>query len=235
MAEIGKILLVEDDTDLRESLHEYLHLSGFHVCSVGSGMEFYPQLNSGQFAVAIIDIGLPDQSGYVLAEYCRTNTNLRIIIITANDTPDARLESYKAGGDLFFSKPLDTEELAAAIKNLVTRKAQSNTSPSTVEDTSQWRLDKSKWILISPDGDSIKLTAKELIIVETMGASAGTPIERKTLLQKLYPRVDSYTSRSLDTLMRRLRSKCFEQTQKTLPIQTVHGTGFCFSAGLKLT
>ena len=72
----------------------------------------------------VIDLGLPDQSGKILVEYTRQNTASGIVVVTAQDRVEVRIDAFQAGADLFFSKPVDLRELTAAIGNLVLRKQE---------------------------------------------------------------------------------------------------------------
>ena len=86
-------------------------LNGCSVTAVGTGMAFYQPLARGEvFHVAIIDLGLPDQPGHVLAEYARRNTR-KSIIITENNSLDNRIVTYHTDADLLLSKPIDSREL----------------------------------------------------------------------------------------------------------------------------
>lgn len=116
-----RVIIVEDDRDLRESLVEYLSLDGHDVTGVGSALEFYQALASSTFMIAVMDIGLPDQCGYVMAEFVRRNTPMGIIILTARSSIEDRVNGYRAGGDLYLVKPVDCRELSAAITSLAER------------------------------------------------------------------------------------------------------------------
>ncbi len=119
-----KIIFVEDDQDLRESIVQYLEDDGISMTAIGTAHEFISCLDSDTFDVAIIDVGLPDLSGYVLAEYARLKTDLGIIMLTARGKIEARVQGYLAGADLYLVKPVDMNELLAAITNLAKRRTE---------------------------------------------------------------------------------------------------------------
>ncbi|MDK9716449.1 MAG: response regulator transcription factor [Trichlorobacter sp.] len=233
-----KILIVEDDQDLRESIVEYLSIAGFDVTAVKSAAEFYQAVAQGGWSVVVVDIGLPDQSGFVLVEYVRANTDMKVIIMTARDALDDRVKGYDAGADLYLVKPVDCRELAAAITSQAQRHISRSlfcapVSHSLSPPTEHWELAQSSWSLIAPDGAQIQLTGKELHFIELLSSGVGKTIARETLLLKLYQRYDEYTSRSLDSLVRRLRVKIMSATACVVPIKTVHAVGYCFSATLR--
>jgi DNA-binding response OmpR family regulator len=184
--------------------------------------------------VALVDIGLPDQSGYVLAEYIRANTDMAVIILTARATVDDRVKGYDSGADLYLVKPVDCRELASAVISLAQRQ-QTRTEPhqSLPPAVENWMLCMGTWSLTAPDGSGITLTAKEMQFLELLAATPGRSVMRDTLLTKLYLRHDEYTSRSLDSLVRRLRAKITSVTGEPAPIKTAHAVGYCFSAVLR--
>jgi len=115
------VVLVEDDEDLRDSVVEWLELAGMQVSAVGSAAEFYQVLPKRDFQVAVIDVGLPDQSGHVLAQYLRANTGTAVIMLTARSTIDDKIKGYDSGADLYLVKPVDCRELSAAIVSIAQR------------------------------------------------------------------------------------------------------------------
>lgn len=117
-----RVILVEDDEPLQASLVNFLELSGFALTAVADGVSFYRALADATFDVAVVDLGLPDQSGETLIEYLRQNTTTPIIVVTARDTLDTRVGCYRTGADLFLAKPIDGRELAAAIASLAGRR-----------------------------------------------------------------------------------------------------------------
>ena len=228
-----KVLVIEDDQDLRDSVVEYLKLAGFAAFGVGTAAEFYHAQASGDWSVAVVDIGLPDQSGYVLVEYIRANSSMKVIILTARDTVDDRVKGYDSGADLYMIKPVDCRELAAAIVSLAQRQQmqaeQHITQRPLVES---WCMNQKDWSIIAPNGVSISLTAKEMQFIGLLADTPGKPVARESLLSKLYLRHDEYTSRSLDSLVRRLRAKIISASGFSAPIKTAHAVGYCFSSPL---
>jgi DNA-binding response OmpR family regulator len=219
------VLLVEDDIDLSSSLSAYLSNAGFAVTAVGSCLECYTVLSREQYQVVLVDVTLPDQSGFVLAEYLRANTSMKIIILTAHERVEDRVRGYAAGAHNYFVKPVDARELQAAIMSLVNADHPSSTGMSG----EAWRLLRQSWQLKAGHGDTIKLTSLELQFLELLAADAGQVVSRNTLLNALYKRHDEHSNRALDSLVRRLRAKIVACGCPS-PIMTAHAVGFCFSA-----
>lgn len=226
-----RIILVEDDADLRESIAEGLELFGFQVTGVGSGREFYCKLaDDGPFAVAVIDVGLPDQSGLVLAEYCRANTAMGIIMLTAHDSEDDFFRGYEAGCDLYLTKPFPSRVLASAITRLVERLPIGHTAAAQGSSRApRWTLDRTAWKLFTPGDEIISLTSREMQVLTALLETPGEPVTRDHLQRLLYPRCDEYSGRALDALIRRLRAKTSQSGGEPIPVKTVHSVGYCLS------
>lgn len=228
MTQVGTtvhILLVEDDVDLCKSLTSYLSSVGFMVTAVGSCLECYAALSRARYDIAIVDVTLPDQSGFVLAEYLRANTTMKIIILTAHERLEERLRGYAAGAHNYFVKPVDLRELQAAIMSLVD--ADRLTQPPL--SGAVWLLLRQSWQLKTDQGEVIKLTSLELQLLEILATGNGAVVPRDTLLNHLYSRNDEHSGRALDSLVRRLRAK-ITATGRPSPIKTAHAVGYCFSA-----
>lgn len=242
-----QVIIVEDDQDLRESLEKYLTLSGHDVTVVATALQFYQQINTQSYALAILDIGLPDQSGLVLAEYLRNNTNMRIIMLTARVSLEDKLAGYQSGADMYLTKPVDFRELSASITTILGRLdvvpavsqhameravAQYQAAP-LVQMKKSWILHCSERALHTPQGDAIELTAKEFDFIYCLLSSGNATASRQEILDMLGYNHDEFGNRSLESLVHRLRNK-IETASRISPIKTSHGIGYRFSADLSL-
>lgn len=229
-----KVIVVEDDTDLCESVVEYLNLSGIEASGVGSGLEFHRAMAESAFDIAVLDLGLPDQSGYELAEHLRTHSAMGIIIMTARGDTEDRLQGYASGADLYLVKPIDCRELAAAIRNMMQRMKHNNSEVMDTTKGGAWTLDKNAWLLTTPKQATIILTAKEFHFIACLANGAEQRVSRQEILEKLGYTDDEYTNRALDSLVRRLRRKIEEKNSRSAPLKTIHAIGFCFTEPLIL-
>lgn len=227
MDEQIRILLVEDDADLRDSLVECLTLVGYGVKGVASGLECYRSLGESTFDIAIVDLGLPDQDGFVLAQYIRSNTAMKIIILTARSAVEDRIKGYDNGADLYLVKPVDYRELAAAINSLAERMVKFRDQRSDTGD--KWFLSSENWQLVAPDGSFIALTGREFQFIKILLTTPGIPVRRENLIEHLGYGDIEYANRAMDSLVRRLRRKIETSTGFEPPIRTIHAIGYCFS------
>ncbi len=225
-----RIIMVEDNQALRDSIAEYLTIVGYDVTAVESGLAFYHALAEQAFSVAVIDLGLPDINGLQLVEYIRNNTAMRCIILTARDLVDDRIAGYDSGADLYMVKPVDCRELASALSRMVERVSANS---DATEYSGQWRLNRQDATLVTPSCAIVPLTAREMDFLLCLAVSPEEAIPRTTILMTLGYTNDEFSNRALESLIRRLRRK-IEGVFGSSPILTRHGIGYFFSALLNL-
>ncbi len=237
-----RIIIVEDDMLLRNSLVEYLTLHEYDVTGTGSAGEFYCQFALQPYDIAILDIGLPDQDGMVLSEYLRKNSAVRIIMFTARASVDDKIAGYKAGADIYLVKPVDFRELAVAVDALASRLDHQGrgvipvSSPKEVSPSAapaNWRLVPNAMTLYTPDGGKIKLSVKEVDFMSLLCRDSRATASRLDLLRNLGYFNNDSGNRALESLVRRLRQKT-SALQIELPIQSAYGVGYCFLEKIKV-
>lgn len=224
------ILFVEDDDDLRVTIVEWLAQEGAQVTEARNAAEFYQAIHHNEFQISLIDVNLPDQEGYVLAEYVKNNCQMGIILLTARDSLEDKLQGYRCGADNYLIKPIDCRELSAVISSVAVR---INKSPQEASIAKRhWEIYPKEWMLYSPEKGGISLSLKELMLLELLACRDGAPRKKNDILTKLYNRVDHYSNRSLDSLVRRLRAKVQSHTGLEIPIRTIHSVGYSFAGDL---
>lgn len=239
MADHHKIIVVEDDRDFRESMVEYLSLAGIDVTGVSSALEFYNSMSKESYQIAVLDIGLPDQNGLVLAEFIRRNTDTRIVMLTAQASLDSKISAYRSGADIYLVKPIDFAELVASIQSILGRlnvdaelalqeQRPQGKLPPTKKSEPAWSLQRQECNLLSPQGTGVSLTSKEFDLLEKLAASASDVVERQALLQALAYENDELGNKALDALIHRLRRKK-DELEIRIPLKTIHGVGYSFS------
>lgn len=226
----NKILIVEDDIDLLENIVEYLALERFEAVGTGCALDFYQQLCADNFNIAIVDIGLPDRSGFEIVDHLRRNTNLGIIIITARDGMSDKVRGYESGADYYFVKPVDSSELVASIHDLLRRFSGALGESTPIVAKGYWSLNLAHGTLVSSKGVKIELTTKENNFLKLLIEEQASPVSRQILLQELgYHLEGPYGNRALDVLIVRLRKKIKVLSGES-PIKTIHSFGYSFTA-----
>jgi DNA-binding response OmpR family regulator len=212
----------------------------YEVTSVGSAIDFYKEFTRKSFAVAIIDIGLPDQNGFILSKYVRINSATHIILLTGDTSIEARIVGYEAGADHFLTKPFNFRVLDAALGSTLMRVAEHNAvlsdkaaiKPENSGDSHLWVVRTEEWNLITPGSQKIQLTSKELAFIHALAEAPNAPVSRNALLDKLGYTHDEFGNRSLESMIYRLRKKISPNLET--PIKTANGSGYIFTAKIEI-
>ncbi|WP_137158248.1 response regulator transcription factor [Rhizobium sp. FKL33] len=228
---MSKVIIVEDDIELRDSLIDYLSECGHDVQGAGSAIEFYQTLAREDFDVVILDVNLPHYDGLSVAAHLSESNDAAIIVMTVQGAIEDRVRGYKAGADLYMVKPVDCEELAAAVLALAKKRRRSDRTPEP--SSLSWRLNLSEFQLTAPSGRCVDLTRNEVRVMELIAAQAGAIVSRIELMQFIGKGVVDPDSRALDAAISRLRSKVQSECGMTLPLQTVQNAGFVFAGDIR--
>lgn len=215
-----RLLIVEDDTDLREVLVRTLAAEGFDVRAFGTGHELVERATETPADALVIDIGLPDADGRDVCHALRARGVLApVLFLTARDALPDRLSGFTSGGDDYVTKPFDIEELAARLHALMRR------SGGLVSDIQGGlALDPSQ-LTVTLDGAEQSLTPTEFRLLATLAARSGRAVARSELIGAAWPAGAIVHDNTLDVYVARLRRK-LRGLDGALQIVTVHGLGY---------
>jgi DNA-binding response OmpR family regulator len=222
----GHILVIEDEVDLMDAMVTYLNMEGFAADGVSSLNMATQWMRTHQFDVAVVDLGLPDGDGMAWFKENPLLQKKGVIITTARGDSSQRIEGIKAGADVYLVKPIQLEELASLVHNLM-RRIRAQAPPS-------WVLHRMNWVLHHPSGMSLKLTHSEFMFMQVMAEQSGQAVARQALVSRLGHDPQTYDFRRLEILVRRLRNKAKELLGSDLPLETVHKIGYAFTAPIRL-
>ena len=220
-----RILVIEDDVTLRESLAQKLTDAGFAVEQAADGKEGLYFAEEYPIDLAIIDLGLPEISGIEIIERVRAaGKTYPILILTARDRWEDKVGGLGAGADDYVVKPFHFEEVAARVSALLRR---SGGWASSQLDAGPVSLDMTRQEL-SVDGAVIDLTSFEYKIIEYLMVRAGQVISKAELTDRLYDQDFERDSNVIEVFIGRLRKK-MDPDNTFKPIETLRGRGYRFA------
>lgn len=219
-----KLLVVEDDPDLRRQLATSLTERGYTVEESADGEDALFLGNEYPYDLAIVDLGLPKLSGIeVIRQWRAGGHNFPVLILTARGDWQDKVEGLEAGADDYLVKPFHVEELIARLNALLRRAAgharpQLDFGPLTLDTVAR---------TVQLHGEEIKLTSYEYRTLEYLILNAGKTVSKAELTEHLYHQDYDRDSNVLEVFIRRLRQK-LDPDQTLQPILTVRGLGYRF-------
>ena len=215
-----RVLVVEDDADLRRLLRRGLDEEGFDVTTVARGSEAIETVSKGTPDALVVDIGLPDADGRDVCQALRARgVEAPVLFLTAREAVSDRLAGFNAGGDDYLTKPFAFAELVARLRALLRRAGAE--ARTVVGDL---RLDPAAHAAASGEA-SVQLTPTEFRLLGSLAAHAGDAVRRRELVRAAWPDGAIVHDNTLDVYVARLRRK-LRDLDSAAEIRTVHGVGY---------
>lgn len=222
MEDAAHILVVDDDTRLRELLQRYLSEQGFRVTTGQDAADARAKMQSIEFDLLVVDIMMPGEDGLALTKSLRETNGVPILLLTAMAETADRIRGLEFGADDYLSKPFEPRELVLRI-NAILRRAPQEVRPSEGEiQFGGFTFDLTREEL-QHNGGFIRLTTAEAALLKALARRAGTAISRQEL--SLNSGI-SDNMRSIDVQVARLRRKIEVDPRYPRHLQTVRGTGY---------
>jgi two-component system alkaline phosphatase synthesis response regulator PhoP len=223
-----RILLVEDEESILETLKLNLELEGYEVVGLARGREVLKTFNEQHFDLILLDIMLPDIDGLQLCEQIRLqDTDIPIIFITAKDSGQDRIFGLKKGADDYISKPFQLEELLLRIQNLLKRSSK-NSSASIEEYSFGANYVNFRTLDARCKTGNVKLTKKEAMLLKLLIERKGEVVSRQQILQSVWG-YDVYPStRTIDNFILNFRKYFEDDPRNPVFIHSVRGVGYQF-------
>lgn len=222
---MNKLLLVEDDKSLALGIEFALKDEGYEVATAESIEQGKRQFEDGKFDLIILDINLPDGSGYDLCKYVRSKSNVPVIFLTALDDEVNVVLGLEIGGDDYITKPFRVRELLSRIKALLRRSLVSSAPESKLE-SGYIEVDTGA-ALVKKKGESITLTAQEYKLLLAFMRKPHVLIKREEILKEITEGDQVFfDENTLSVYIKRLREKLEDNPREPEYIVTQRGLGY---------
>ncbi|WP_022661494.1 response regulator transcription factor [Paucidesulfovibrio longus] len=224
---MDRILIIDDDTELCGLLENYLKSEGFSLDMAHTAAAGLRKLRREEYALAVLDVMLPDQNGFDVLTKIRTESSLPVIMLTGRSEEIDRVVGLEMGADDYVPKPFPLRELVARIRAVLRRSVRTSETAGGKSRPAE-RLSLGTLELVPGaqsavlDGCPLRLTAAEFCILELLLQSAGMVVEREALMSRALGRGPDFDDYVLNVHMSNLRKKLGE----AVSIKTIRGRGY---------
>lgn len=241
---IPRILIVDDDDDMRAMLTAWLQRNGMAVVGAADGTDARAAVEGRRIALILLDVMLGDESGITICQRLRQENDVPVIIVSALASDDHRMEGYRAGADDYIAKPFNPELLLARIRAVLRRgRRASSLNYRRVKGRYRfdgWRFDQAREELTDADGIHVALSTRERRLLSVLLANPLIPLTREEIASELDPDRDAGAAleaaegRAIDVLVARLRAKVEPNPREPQLIRTQRGTGYMLAAEVRV-
>ncbi|CAG23756.1 MULTISPECIES: response regulator [Photobacterium] len=233
-----KVLVVDDDQEIRELLDEYLTKSGFTVTTAAEGEEMKRRLAGGYPDLILMDVMMPGDDGFTLCQYIRKTSDVPIIMLTAVSDEMDQIIGLELGADDYIAKPFSPRQLMARIKALLRRVKPTVTQkmPETPKSIlfSHWRLETASHRLYDLEkGKDYELTGSDFSLLMLFLSRPNEILDRDTISCATRGREALPSERGIDVQLSRLRQRLGDKGKTQRIIKTSRGNGYIFIPEVK--
>lgn len=229
-SEMGRILVVEDEPSIRDSIVYALESEGFDVDCVATGSDALAMAQSNDYALIVLDVGLPDQSGFDVCQHLRRTSVVPVIFLTARDSEVDRVVGLELGADDYVTKPFSPRELSARVRANVRRTKMNALSKKAIAKTvgnrnEPFSIDYDR-LIIRFFGEALVLSRYEFRLLAVLVERPGRVFTRAQLMDAAWEEPDASMERTVDTHVKSLRAKLKVVQPSKDPILTHRGIGY---------
>jgi DNA-binding response OmpR family regulator len=237
------IAVVDDEPDISRLLARYLGGNGYRVTELHSGQALMELMRTDPPELVLLDIGLADEDGLVIARRLREHWQTSIILVTGRSDPVDKVVGLEIGADDYVTKPFDLRELLARVKAVLRRTLPDSPSVKSAGGSDRppvgftflgWQLDCAARRLTAPDGVVVGLTAGEFELLRVFVTHPGRVLSRDFLLESTRGREATPFDRAVDVLVSRLRKKLEPNPGQPEILKSVRGAGYLFAPAVGL-
>ena len=219
-----KILIVEDDKNILNTLTYYLQNEGFSVKTAQNIHKAIDIIKNEQFNIVLLDITLPDGNGYDFYKKLKEKSNTPVIFLTALDEEKDIVKGFDSGADDYITKPFHTRELLSRIKNVLRHTENKNIDETIkIKDVEIKKIKK----IVKKGSKEIELTALEYKILLLLFENKGGIISREQILANIWDENENFVNdNTLTVYIKRIREKIENNANKPEIIKTIRGIGY---------
>jgi two-component system phosphate regulon response regulator OmpR len=215
------LLVVDDDRRIRVLLSRYLLTEGYRVTTAESAAEARAKLDSLSFDLLVLDVTMPGESGFDLAQSIRTGSSVPILMLTARDESENRIKGFEIGADDYLTKPFEPRELSLRIASILKRARLESAVPMETVRFGSFVFHLERGELRNGNG-VVHLTDRERDMLRLLAKHPGETVPRLALAGN----GNSASERAVDVQVNRLRRKIERDPANPLIVQTVRGVGY---------
>ncbi|HST63639.1 MAG TPA: response regulator transcription factor [Mycobacteriales bacterium] len=225
MTEVRKrVLVVEDEPDVRRTLDKVLTLAGFTVLLAADGRTGLRAVHAEKPDALVLDIGLPGLDGWQVLARVRDLSDVPVLLLTAHGAEAEKVRGLRAGADDYLTKPYGNAELVARVHALLRRATAAGSAPEVYDD-GQVRLDPSaRTVLV--DGADIRLSPTEFRLLAVLARNSGQVLTPNQLLDRVWGDPTGIGPERVKFAVLRLRRRLGWADPESSPIQSVRGIGY---------
>jgi DNA-binding response OmpR family regulator len=235
MEPVNRIIVLDDEAELRNMLQRFLTGHGFHVRVVPDGKQLDRYLQREPYDLLVLDLMMEPEDGLTVCRRLRAEgQTLPILMLTAKGDPVDRVVGLETGADDYLAKPFLPDELVARIRALLRRQKMAAGVPTVTSQTLQfgeYEFDVGTQTLLHR-GEPVEVHSAQMLLLHALGSSPNRPVSRENLLARARGRDHDALDRSIDVQILRLRQIVEDDPSKPRFIKTVWGVGYMLVAGV---
>ncbi|MDP2751456.1 MAG: response regulator [Rhodocyclaceae bacterium] len=237
MENTARLLIVDDDPEIRRLLANYLAKNGFETIVARDGRAMTQALERHSVDLVVLDLNLPDSDGLTLCRDLRAHSNVPVLMLTARGEEADRIVGIEMGADDYLVKPFSPRELLARIKGILRR---THALPPNLRAEAQrclifagWRLDTATRTLTAPDNVLVSLSGGEYRLLRILLDHPNRVLNRDQLMELIHGHAAEPFDRAIDVQISRLRQRLRDDSREPQLIRTVRGEGYVLAAAVE--
>lgn len=240
-----KILVIDDDPEIRQLLRNCFELEGYEVLEADSSTEVDACITNNNIDLITLDLNLGGENGLTIASNLRSKCNIPIIIVTGKGDVIDKVVGLEVGADDYISKPFHLREVIARVRSVLRRSSDTQIAPGNeqiapakITEPDQfrfngWTADLSAFELSNPDGENCKLTSADFKLLAIFLTNPKRVLSRDQIMDHLNGQDWAPYDRTIDNQIARLRKKIENNPANPQIIKTIRGVGYTFTADVE--